>query len=127
MKQLLCVAVLTLSVGGATLAGSGLVVAPHVDPPGAPRLHTHVLAAYRFPIFLLVLQARLDARQGLVEEAAADVSAVLSLALLAVAWPRLLRPSLTSIAELRAPRIARAQWRVPAMLGPTRASALRIS
>ena len=48
--------IFTLAVTGATLAGSGLVVAPHVDPPGTPLFHDHVLAAYRFPIFLMHLQ-----------------------------------------------------------------------
>src|SRR5437879_10418813 len=51
--------IFTLAVTGATLAGSGLVVAPHVDPPGTPLFHDHVLAAYRFPIFLMTLNQRL--------------------------------------------------------------------
>src|SRR4029077_1676136 len=56
VRRLLAIAVFSLAASGATLAGAGLVVAPHIDPPGTPAFHDHVLAAYRFPIFLMHLQ-----------------------------------------------------------------------
>ena len=121
MIRLLGVLVFALAVTGTTLAGSGLVVAPHVDPAGAPRFHDHVLAAYRFPIFLGRLSARVDPRQGLVNERSTDTTAALVLALLVIAWPRLPRPVLRPVSSLAAARMARAQWRAMPVLGPPRA------
>ena len=64
MRRPLAIAVFSLAATGSTLAGAGLVVAPHVDPPGTPAFHDHMLAAYRFPIFLMHLQ-QLYARIGI--------------------------------------------------------------
>ena len=120
--RLLAIVVFALAVAGATLAGSGLVVAPHVDPPGAPRYHDHVLAAYRLPIFLAGVQARLDPRRGVLTERELDTAAfAFALALLVFAWPRLPRPALGSITDVAPARIARAQWRSPLIAGPPRA------
>lgn len=124
MIRLLGIAVFSLAVTGATLAGSGLVVAPHVDPPGAPRYHDHVLAAYRLPIFLAGVQARLDPRQGLLSEKSLDVAVALVLALLVFAWPRLPRPSLRPIADVPFARNASAQWCEQLMAGPPRRGGL---
>ena len=88
-----CLAILVFATAGAaaTAAGSGVVVAPHVDPPGKPLFHSHVFAAYRLLLFLGVLRARFDPHQGLMSlqdifETAMDT---LVLALLALLWPRL--------------------------------------
>src|SRR5947207_2755660 len=106
----------------ATAAGSGVIVAPHVDPPGTPLFHTHVFAAYRLPLFLGVLRARFDPHQGLFTQEALFDAAALVLALLALLWPRVPRPTLRAVAELAAARIARALWRSPLILGPPRAA-----
>ena len=120
--RLLATCVFALAVTGATLAGSGLVVAPHIDPPGTPKYHDHVLAAYRLPIFLANMQARFDPRQGVLSEDLVDVATFsFVLALLVFAWPRLPRPARHPIAELAPVRIARAQWRPALVLGPPRA------
>ncbi len=120
--RLLATCVFALAVTGATLAGSGLVVAPHIDPPGTPKYHDHVLAAYRLPIFLANMQARFDPRQGVISEDLVDVATFsFVLALLVFAWPRLPRPARHPIAELAPVRIARAQWRPALVLGPPRA------
>jgi len=121
VRRALAVLVFAVAAGMATAAGSGVIVAPHVDPPGTPLFHTHVFAAYRLPLFLGVLRARFDPHQGLVRtESLFDTAAALVLALLALLWPRLPRPALRRIAELPAPRIARALWRSPLILGPPR-------
>jgi hypothetical protein len=120
--RLIATCVFALAATGATLAGSGLVIAPHIDPPGTPRYHDHVLAAYRLPIFLANMQARFDPRQGVVSEDLIDVATYsFVLALLVFAWPRLPRPAQRPIADLALQRIAGAQWRSPLILGPPRA------
>jgi hypothetical protein len=114
--------VFALAVTGATLAGSGLVVAPHIDPPGTPKYHDHVLAAYRLPIFLANMQARFDPARGVLSEHFSDAAAfAFVLGLLTFAWPRLPRPARRHIADLAPQRIARALWRSPLILGPPRA------
>jgi hypothetical protein len=119
--RLIATCVFALAVTGATLAGSGLVVAPHVDPPGTPKYHDHVLAAYRLPIFLANMQARFDPRQGVLTEHLIDVATyAFVLALLTFVWPRLPRPGRGPTWELAPARIARAQWRSPLILGPPR-------
>jgi hypothetical protein len=119
--RVITIVVFALAVTGATLAGSGLGVAPHVDPPGTPKYHDHVLAAYRLPIFLAGVRARLDPRQGVLTEHLADVATYgIAFALLIFAGPRLPRPTPRPIAELAPARIARAQWRSPLILGPPR-------
>ena len=122
MRRLLAIAVFALAATGATLAGSGLVVAPHVDPPGTPAFHDHVLAAYRFPIFLMHLQ-QLYARGpklAMVSPLATSLAAV-AMALLVFAWPRLPRPTRRPTADVSIPLISRALWSAPLLLGPPRA------
>lgn len=120
--RLIATCVFALAVTGATLAGSGLVVAPHIDPPGTPKYHDHVLAAYRLPIFLANMQARFDPRQGVLSEDLVDVATFsFVLALLVFAWPRLPRPAQRPIVDLALERIAGAQWRPLLILGPPRA------
>ena len=113
--------VFMLAVTGATLAGSGLVVAPHVDPPGTPLFHDHVLAAYRFPIFLMTLSQRLQGVPKLTAVAPlATALASLVMALLVFAWPRLGRPARRPGDYVGAPAVARALWSAPLLLGPPR-------
>ena len=121
MRRLLAIAVFSLAATGLTLAGAGLVVAPHVDPPGTPAFHDHVLAAYRFPIFLMHLQqlyAR-GAKLGMVAPLAASLASV-AMGLLIFAWPRLARPTRRPLSEVRVPLISRALWSAPLLLGPPR-------
>jgi hypothetical protein len=119
--RFIAIVVFALAVTGATLAGSGLVVAPHIDPPGTPKDHDHVLAAYRLPIFLAGVQARFDPRQGVLSEHLVDVATfAFVLALLTVAWPRLPRPTRRPTADLTVARIAPPQWRSPLVLAPPR-------
>jgi len=121
VRRLLAIAVFSLAATGATLAGAGLVVAPHVDPPGTPAFHDHVLAAYRFPIFLMRLQqlyAR-GAKLEMVSPLAASLAAV-AMGLLIFAWPRLPRPTRRPTAEVPIPLISRALWSAPLLVGPPR-------
>lgn len=119
VRRALAILVFATAAGAATAAGSGVVVAPHVDPPGTPLVHTHVMAAYRLPLFLGVLRARFDPHAGLLTtESLFDTAGGLVLALLAVLCPRLPRPTLAAVAELAPAHIAGALWRSPLMLGP---------
>lgn len=121
MRHFLAIAVFSLAASGATLAGAGLVVAPHVDPPGTPAFHDHVLAAYRFPIFLMHLQQLYDRGQKLVMESPLATSmAGVAMGLLIFAWPRLPRPTRRPMAEVPIPLISRALWSAPLLLGPPR-------
>lgn len=123
MRRFLASLVFAIAAGTAAAAGAGVVVAPHIDPPGTPLFHTHVLAAYRLPLFLGVLRARFDPRQGLVSSTDSPFeAATFVLALLALLWPRLPRPTLRVLAELAAGRIRRGLWRSPLILGPPRAA-----
>ena len=121
MRRFLAIAVFSLAASGATLAGAGLVVAPHVDPPGTPAFHDHVLAAYRFPIFLMHLQQLYERGQKLVMDSplAAGLASV-AMGLLVFAWPRLPRPTRRPTAEVPIPLISRALWSAPLLLGPPR-------
>ena len=121
MRRFLAIAVFSLAASGATLAGAGLVVAPHVDPPGTPAFHDHVLAAYRFPIFLMHLQQLYDRGQKLTMESPFATSlAAVSMGLLIFAWPRLPRPTRRPAADVPIPLISRALWSAPLLLGPPR-------
>ena len=121
MRRFLAVLVFAVAAGAATAAGAGVAVAPHIDPPGTPLFHQHVLAAYRLPIFLGVLRARYDPHQGLMSETSVfALETTLVLALLALLWPRLPRPSLVALAELLSTRNARALWDAPHLTGPPR-------
>lgn len=120
--RFIAIVVFALAVTGAALAGSGLVVAPHIDPPGTLKYHDHVLAAYRLPIFLAGMKARLDPRQGVLTEHLSDAATfAFALALLTFAWPRLPRPTRRPVADLALARGADSQWRSPLIPGPPRA------
>ena len=123
MRRLLAILVFTIAAGAATAAGAGVAVAPHIDPPGTPLFHAHTFAAYRLPLFLGVLRARYDPHQGLLNTTSVfDLEMTLVLALLALLWPHLSRPTLLAIADLEALRISPALWRVPHLTGPPRAA-----
>jgi len=110
VRRLLAIAVFSLAATGATLAGAGLFVAPHID-----------LAAYRFPIFLMRLQqlyARIP-KLEMVSPLATSLAAA-AMALLVFAWPRLSRPTRRPTAEVPIPLISRALWSAPLLLGPPR-------
>ena len=121
MRRLLAIAVFSLAATGSTLAGAGLVVAPHIDPPGTPLFHDHVLAAYRFPIFLMHLQQLYARTPRFVMEWPLTTSlAAVSMGLLIFAWPRLPRPTRRPTADIPIPLISRALWGAPLLLGPPR-------
>jgi len=121
VRRLLAIAVFSLAASGATLAGAGLVVAPHIDPPGTPAFHDHVLAAYRFPIFLMQLQQLYARTPRLVMEWPLTTSlAAVAMGLLIFAWPRLPRPTRRPTADVPIPLISRALWSAPLLLGPPR-------
>ncbi|HYU82753.1 MAG TPA: hypothetical protein VFA31_08455 [Candidatus Polarisedimenticolia bacterium] len=121
MRRLIAIAVFSLAATASTLAGAGLVVAPHIDPPGTPAFHDHVLAAYRFPIFLMHLQQLYERGQKLVMDSpfAAGLASV-AMGLLVFAWPRLPRPTRRPTAEVPIPLISRSLWSAPLLLGPPR-------
>jgi hypothetical protein len=121
VRRLLAIAVFSLAATGSTLAGAGLVVAPHIDPPGTPAFHDHVLAAYRFPIFLMHLQQLYERGQKLVMDSPLTAGlASGAMGLLVFAWPRLPRPTRRPTAEVPIPLISRALWSAPLLLGPPR-------
>ena len=121
MRRLLAIALFSFAATGSTLAGAGLVVAPHVDPPGTPAFHDHVLAAYRFPIFLMHLQQIYAGTPKFTMEWPLTTSlAAVAMGLLVFAWPRLPRPTRRPTAYIPIPLISRALWSAPLLLGPPR-------
>jgi hypothetical protein len=123
MRHFLAILVFSTAAAAAAFAGAGVVVAPHLEPPGVPLFHTHVLAAYRLPLFLGVLRARFDPSQGvLTQQSMFDLETTLALALLAMIWPRLPRPDLRALAAVGFKRIARALWRASLPTGPPRSA-----
>jgi hypothetical protein len=123
MRRCLAALVFAIAAGAATAAGAGVAVAPHIDPPGTPLFHTHSFAAYRLPLFLGFLRARFDPHQGLLNTTSVfDLEMTLVLALLALLWPRLPRPTLIAVADVGPAHISRALWRAPHLTGPPRAA-----
>lgn len=121
----LCAAVFALAATSNALAGSGLAVPPHVDPPGTPRFHDHLLAAYRYPLFLLrlkMLSRRPDGPGWSLELPGQLALDALVLATLAVVIPTLRRPTRRAIATVPAVLLGEPQWRLGAPLGPPRAA-----
>lgn len=51
-RRILASAVFAVAAASALAASMGVVVPPHQEEPGAPPLHDHVLAAYRFAFLL---------------------------------------------------------------------------
>lgn len=125
--RVLIAAVLALAAVGAVLAASGLAVPPHVDPPGTPGVHDHVLAAYRYPLFLMRLKMLSHPVAGpgwtLQTPGGLELGGLV-LATLALVVPRLPRPTPRAVALLTGPVLRVAQWRRDAPLGPPRRSLL---
>ncbi|HEX9495837.1 MAG TPA: hypothetical protein VGA38_08765 [Candidatus Limnocylindria bacterium] len=123
MRVLLAL-VLAAAAAGCVLASSGLAVPPHVDPPGTPRIHDHLLAAYRYPLFLMRLKMLSHPVAGpswtLQTPGGLELGGLI-LATLALSVPRLPRPTRRATAVLAAPALRLAQWRLDAPLGPPRA------
>lgn len=125
MGRLLAIALFALAAGSAACAGAGLSVAPHADPPGTPRFHDHVLAAYRYSSFLIRLASELDHRPHFeVASGILDLSAGLVLATLAAFIPRLPRPSRRPLARLVVPPIVPGRTPAAPLLGPPRFATL---
>lgn len=123
MRRTLAILLFATAAAAATAAGSGVVLAPHIDPPGTPFFHTHGLAAYRLPLFLNI--ARLSPeplRASVTEESLFELAGTLVLALLALAVPRLPRPALREIADLAPARVATARSHAATIHGPPRAA-----
>ena len=123
----LCALVFAVAAASSALAASGLAVPPHVDPPGTPRFHDHLLAAYRYPLFLLQLRMLSQRASGprstgwTLETPSQLQLDALVLAMLAVIVPKLPRPTRRAIAVLAAVGLRAPQWRLGAPLGPPRA------
>jgi hypothetical protein len=123
----LCALVFALAAGSSALAASGLAVPPHTDPPGTPRFHDHLLAAYRYPLFLLRLKMQSHRPAGpswSLERPGAIELGALVLATLALIVPKLPRPTRRAIAVLPAIRLAPPEWQAPIPLAPPRPSLL---
>lgn len=123
----LCALVFAVAAASCALAASGLAVPPHIDPPGTPRIHDHVLAAYRYPLFLLKLRMQSQHANGLgwtLESPSQVELGGLVLATLALSIPKLPRPTRRAVATLAAIVLRAPQWRLGAPLGPPRAGLL---
>lgn len=123
MRRFLAVLVFATAAAAATAAGAGVVVGPHVDPPGIPPHHSHLLAAYRIPLFLGALGAGLDEPHALLsQDSVMSLDATMLLALLALLWPQLPRPTLRPTTQLAVIRVAPPLWQLPPIAGPPRAT-----
>ncbi|HEV2250764.1 MAG TPA: hypothetical protein VGT60_09680 [Candidatus Limnocylindria bacterium] len=123
----LCTVVFALAAGSSALAANGLAVPPHVEPPGTPRLHDHLLAAYRYPLVLLRLTpvSQRPAGPGWTIEAPSRLALdALVLATVTCVVPKLPRPTRRAVAVLPAIRLAPPQWRAWIALAPPRAALL---
>ncbi len=118
------VLVFALAAASSALAASGLAVSPHADPPGTPQFHDHLLAAYRYPLFLLKLRMASESQSGpgwTLETPSQVQLGALVLATLIVIIPRLPRPTRRAVAVLAAVGLRAPQWRLGAPEGPPRA------
>ena len=123
----LCALVFALAAGSSALAASGLAVPPHIDPPGTPRVHDHLLVAYRYPLFLPRLDAehRAPAGPGWTLEVPGQIEiGALVLATLALIVLALPRPTRRAIAVLPAIRIGPPEWQAWIPLAPPRPALL---
>ena len=121
----LCALVFAIAAGSSAMAGAGLVVPPHFDPPGTPRFHDHLLAAYRYPLFLLrlrMLTQQLNGPGWTLELPTQVELGGLVLASLALVVPKLPRPTRRAVATLPAIRLVPPEWSAWIPLAPPRAS-----
>ncbi len=115
--------VFAVAAGSCALASSGLALPPHVDPPGTPLSHDHLLAVYRYPLFLLQLRAApmRASEPGWSLETPSQVQlGALVLATLVVAVAVLPCPARRLVARLKTVALGTSQWRHGAPLGPPR-------
>ena len=115
--------VFALAAGSCVLASSGLAVPPHVDPPGTPLSHDHLLAAYRYPLFLPELRAASEraGEPGWSLETPAQVQlGALVLATLVVTVAALPRRTRSLFGRPQTVVLGPSQWRLGAPLGPPR-------
>jgi len=123
----LCGLVFAIAAASSALAGAGLAVPPHVDPPGTPQFHDHLLAAYRYPLFLMRLRMLTQERSGpswTLELPGQLELGGLVLASLALLVPKLPRPTRRAVATLPAIRLAPPEWLAWIPLAPPRGSLL---
>jgi len=116
--------IFAVAAASSALAASGLAVPPHVDPPGTPRIHDHLLAAYRYPLFLMKLRMLSERAGGTgwsLETPSQLQLDALVLATLALIVPKLPRPTRRAVAVLAAIELRPPQWRLGAPLAPPRA------
>lgn len=119
----LCALVFAVAAASSAFSASGLAVAPHVDPPGTPGFHDHLLAAYRYPLFLLRLRMATQQTNGrgwaleTPSQLQLDALVLATLVLLVRKLPRPTRRAITAVAPVH---IQAPQWRVGAPLGPPR-------
>jgi hypothetical protein len=118
--------VLAIAAAGCVLAASGLALPAHVDPPGTPRFHDHVLAAYRYPLFLMRLRMGLhrDGAGWTLETPSQVELGGLVLATLALVLPKLPRPTRRAVATLAPITLSAPQWRLGVAQAPPRAGLL---
>lgn len=120
------------------LGGAGLVVAPHREPPGTPRIHEHQVGALRFPILLLgeapgvpavTAETLSEHIRHLVppDRPTLEQSHALALlvggailALIAVQIPRLPRPTRRALAKVAPVAVPVPQWQATLTTPPPR-------
>ncbi len=126
MGRPLAIALFALAAGSAALAGAGLSIAPHVDPPGTSPFHRdHVLAAYRYPAFLIHFAGHLDGRSRFgLSNGVFELGSGLVLATLVAFVPRLPRPTRRPLARLIVPALSAGRERSAPILGPPRRALL---
>ena len=123
----LCALVFAVAAGSSALAASGLAVPPHLDPAGTPRFHDHLLAAYRYPLFLLRLKMLNQHPAGpawTLESPGQIELGALVLATLVLIVPKLPRPTRRAIAVVPAIGIGPPEWHAWTPLAPPRPSLL---
>lgn len=127
VRRAVLVLILALAAASGALAGAGLAVAPHAHPPGTPLVHDHLLAAYRYPLFLVRLRALAAAAAGphwSLDRPADGAAAVITFATLIAIVPRLPRPTRRLVETFAAPALARPVWSAALILAPPRAETL---
>ncbi|MDP9245075.1 MAG: hypothetical protein M3O64_00340 [Chloroflexota bacterium] len=119
----LCALIFAVAAGSSALAASGLAVPPHIDPPGTPRFHDHLLAAYRYPLFLMRLKmlGRSPAGPGWSLESPSQTElGALTLAILVLGIAKLPRPTRRAVATLPVAGITAPEWRACLPQAPPR-------
>ena len=119
--------VLAVAAASGALAGSGLVAPPHAHDSGTPATHDHLLAAYRYPLFLLRLRALgapTAGPQWSLDLPAGGAAAALVFAMLTTIVPRLPRPGRRPVATFAIPALARPVWSAALILAPPRPGTL---